>query len=55
MTLTITLNVDVINMADAHPSLRSCLYKQTATYYFIEALVDEIGSKIYVKVIEALK
>ena len=27
----ITLNVDVINMSDAHPSLRSCLYKQTAT------------------------
>ena len=32
----ITLNVDVINMSDAHPSLlRSCLYKQTAIYYFI--------------------
>ena len=34
----LTLNVDVINMSDAHPSLRSCyLYKQTAIYYFIEA------------------
>ena len=43
----ITLNVDVINMSDAHPSLfRSCLYKQTATYYFIEALVHEIVFKI---------
>ena len=32
------LNVDVINMSNAHPSLfRSCLYKQTAIYYFIEA------------------
>ena len=31
----ITLNVDVINMSDAQPSLRSCLHKQTATYYFI--------------------
>ena len=39
----ITLNVDVINMSDAHPSLRSCLYKQTAMYYFIEALIHEIG------------
>ena len=39
----ITLNVDVTNMSDAHPSLlRSCLYKQTATYYFIEALIHEI-------------
>ena len=39
MTLTFfTLNVDVINMSDAHPSLfRCCLYKQTAIYYFIEA------------------
>ena len=46
MTLTLLLNVDVINMSDAHPSLRSCLYKQTATYYFIEALVHEIGFKI---------
>ena len=42
----ITLNVDVINMSDAHPSLRSCLYKQTATYYLIEALIHEIGFKI---------
>ena len=42
----ITLNVDVINMSDAHPSLRSCLYKQTATYNFIEALIHEIGFKI---------
>ena len=33
----ITLNVDAINMSDAHPSSRSCLYKQTTTYYFIEA------------------
>ena len=32
----ITLNVAVINMSDAHPSLiRCCLYKQTAIYYFI--------------------
>ena len=31
----ISLNVDMINMSDAHPSLRSYLYKQTATYYFI--------------------
>ena len=32
----ITLNVDVINMSDAHPSLiRGCLYKQAAIYYFI--------------------
>ena len=32
----ITLNVDVINMSDAHPFLiRGCLYKQTAIYYFI--------------------
>ena len=32
----ITLNVDVINMSDAHPSLiRGCLYKQTAIYHFI--------------------
>ena len=46
MTLTLLLIVDVINMSDAHPSLRSCLYKQTATYYFIEALVHEIGFKI---------
>ena len=38
----ITLNVDVINMSYAHPSL----YKQTATYYFIEALIHEIGFKI---------
>ena len=39
MTLTFfTLNVDVINMSNAHPSLfRSCLYNQTAIYYFIEA------------------
>ena len=42
----ITLNVDVINISDAHPSLRSCLYKQTATYYFNEALIHEIGFKI---------
>ena len=42
----ITLNVNVINMSDAHPSLRSCLYKQTATYYFIEALIHEIGFKM---------
>ena len=42
----ITLNVDVINMSDAHPSLRICLYKQTATYYFIEALIHEVGFKI---------
>ena len=41
----ITLNVDVINMSDAHPSL-SCLYKQSATYYFIEALIHEKGFKI---------
>ena len=35
MTLDIiTLNVDVINMSDAHPSLiRGCLYKQTTIYY----------------------
>ena len=34
----ITLNCDAINISDAHPSLlRSCLYKQTAIYYFIEA------------------
>ena len=26
----ISLNVDVINMSDVHPSLLSCLYKQTA-------------------------
>ena len=45
----ITLNADVINMSDAHHSLRSCLYKQTATYYFIEALIHVIGFKIYVK------
>ena len=25
-------------MSDANPSLRTCLYKQTATYYFIDAL-----------------
>ena len=32
------MNVDVINMSDAHPSLlRSFLYKQAAIYYFIEA------------------
>ena len=42
----ITLNVDLINMSDNHLSLRSCLYKQTATYYFIEALIHEIGFKI---------
>ena len=37
----ITLNVDVINMSDAHPSLiRGCLYKQTAIYYFIEGVLD---------------
>ena len=42
----ITLNGDVINMSDAHPSLRSCLCKQTATLYFIEALINEIGFKI---------
>ena len=48
----ITLTVDVINMSDAHPSLRSCLYKQTATYYFIEALIHEIGFKIYIKITE---
>ena len=42
----ITLNIDTINMSDANPSLRSCLYKQTATYYFIEALIHEIGFKI---------
>ena len=29
-------------MSDAHPSLRSCLYQQTATYYFIEALIHEL-------------
>ena len=51
----ITLNIDAINMSDAYPSLRSCLYKQTATYYFIEALIHEIGFKIYVKIIEAWK
>ena len=38
-------------MSDAHPSLlRSCLYKQTATYYFIEALIHEIGFKIQGKI-----
>ena len=43
----ITLNADVINMSDAHPPLiRDCLYKQTTTYYFIEALIHEIGFKI---------
>ena len=42
-------------MSDAHPSLRSCLYKQTATYDFIEALIHEIGFKIYVKITEAIK
>ena len=38
----ITLNVDVINMSDAHPSLSSCLYKQTAAYYFFEAHPDSL-------------
>ena len=37
LDLILTPNVDVINMSDAHPSiLRSCLYKQTAIYHFIE-------------------
>ena len=37
----ITLNVDVINMSDAHPFLiRGCLYKETAIYYFIGGVLD---------------
>ena len=41
------LNVDVINMSDAHPSLlRSFLYKQTATYYFTETIINEIVFRI---------
>ena len=31
----------MINRSDAHPSLlRSCLYKQTAIYYFIDEGTD---------------
>ena len=37
----ITLNVDVINTSDAHPSLiRGSLYKQSAIYYFIGGVLD---------------
>ena len=37
VTMTLgQMNVDVINISDAYPSLiRGCLYKQTAIYYFI--------------------
>ena len=37
----ITLNADVINMSDVHPSLiRGCLYKQTAIYYLNGGVLD---------------
>ena len=32
-------------MSDARPSLRSCLHKQTATYDFIEALIQVVSDK----------
>ena len=40
-------------MSDAHPSLlRSYLYKQTATYYFIEAVIMKYLQNIRQKSLE---